>query len=308
LNTGYETQPGGGGGRNIQFLRPSLMEFFQCEHIVLSDFTLQNSPFWTLHPIYCDVLTVRGLHIVNPPDAPNTDGIDIDSCQDVVIESCVVSVGDDGIALKSGSGQDGLRVNKPTRRITVRDCSVANAHGGIVVGSETAGGISDVTVENCEFTGTDSGIRIKTRRGRGGLIRDFLFKNITMKNNLCPLVINMYYRCGGEQNPELFSLEKQTVGDVTPSIKNITFSDITATGCKASAGFIAGLPEMPVEKLSIHNCVFSTDESSGVSPDESDMFLGLPHVSEKSFRILNVSGTEFANVSVTGPAESFIYR
>ncbi|GHU87164.1 polygalacturonase [Spirochaetia bacterium] len=308
LNSKYTSQPSGGGGRGMQFLRPPLVQFYKCSDVLIEGVTLNNSPFWTLHPLYCDKLTIRDIVITNPADAPNTDGIDIDSCRNVLIEGCRIGVGDDGICLKSGSGEDGIRVNKPTSNITVRNCTVQDGHGGIVIGSETAAGIFDVTAEDCVFKGTDRGIRIKTRRGRGGQIRNLSFRNLIMENNLCPLAINMFYRCGAELADGFFSLENQPVTATTPAIKNISISNIRASGCKASAGFIAGLPESPIENLSINNCNFSTDESSPVNPDESDMFLGLPPVQEKSFRILNAKEPDFSGVTIRGPREAFIYR
>ncbi|MDR2397217.1 MAG: glycoside hydrolase family 28 protein [Spirochaetaceae bacterium] len=308
LNAGYETQPGGGGGRGMQFLRPPLVQFLDCTSVRLEGLTLTNSPFWTVHPVYCQGLVISSLSIHNPHDSPNTDGIDIDSCQDVLVENCHVAVGDDGIALKSGAGADGLRVNRPTTQVTVRDCTVEDGHGGIVIGSETAGGIMQVLAERCRFRGTDRGIRIKTRRGRGGSIRDIRFRDLTMEDNLCPLAINMYYRCGAELSDGWFSLEPLPVGPTTPEIKNISIAGITASGCRAAAGFVAGLPESPVENLRIQDSSFSTSEADPARPDESDMFLGIPSVEEKSFRLLNVRNPELIQVSIHGPAQRFIYH
>ena len=308
LNAGYLNQPGGGGGRRIQFLRPPLLQLFKCANIRIEGIGLRNSPFWTLHPVYCTGLVISGITVSNPADAPNTDGIDIDSCEEVLIENCHVTVGDDGIALKSGSGEDGIRIGQPCRRVMVRGCTVENGHGGIVIGSETAAGIFDVVAENCLFRGTDRGIRIKTRRGRGGRIENLEFTNLTMEDNLCPLAINMFYRCGADSADNFFVQEALPVNAATPSIKNVIVSDIRAAGCRASAGLIAGLPESPVENLVIQRCVFSTDEQSRATPDEADMFLGLPAVSEKSIRLLNVKNPLFKAIEVNGPAEAFIYR
>jgi polygalacturonase len=307
LNADYQNQPGGGGGRGIQFLRPPLVQFFKCRNVRLEGITLENSPFWTVHPVYCEDLEISGIRVRNPHDAPNTDGIDIDSCRRVLIENCHVSVGDDGIALKSGSGEDGVRVNRSAAEITIRNCTVENGHGGVVIGSETAGGIGPLRVENCRFRGTDRGIRIKTRRGRGGRIQDLEFRDLVMENNLCPLAINMYYRCGSPEEG-VFSLESRPLTAVTPSIKDIRVINLRASGCRASAGFIAGLPESPVENLVIKDCEFSTDEASGISTNESDMFLGIPEVPEKSVRLLNVKNLSIENVKVRGPAEEFIYH
>ncbi len=307
LNPGYLAQPGGGGGREMQFLRPPLVQFFNCRDVRIEGVTLVNSPFWTLHPVYCDGLAVRGVRIRNPHDAPNTDGIDIDSCVKVLIERCRVAVGDDGIALKSGSGPDGIRVNRPTAGVTVRDCEVGDGHGGIVIGSETAAGVRDVLAEGCRFRSTDRGIRIKTRRGRGGSIENLVFRDLVMEDNLCPVVINMYYRCGAGLEDGLFTECGQPRTDTTPSIRGVRIENVTATGCRSSAGFIAGLPESPVEGLEILNSRFVTDEASPVPPSESDMYLGLRDASGKGFRVLNALSPRFEGVSVEGPREPFLF-
>ncbi len=306
LNPGWEDQPGGGGGRKFQFLRPPAVQFYKCRNILVEGITIRNSPFWTLHPVYCDTVTVSGVTISNPHDAPNTDGMDIDSCSNVLVTGCTIGVGDDGIALKSGSGADGIRVNKPTRNVTVRNCTVGDGHGGIVIGSETAAGMHDILTENCVFKGTDRGIRIKTRRGRGGDIYNLTFRNLVMEDNLCPIAINMYYRCGASfSEKELFSLSMKPVSDVTPRIRDILISNVRATRCRASAGFLAGLPESPIRNLRMEDCVFETDEESGIMPGESEMYLGIPEVSAKSFRVLNVLSPVFTNVTVTGPEKPF---
>ncbi|MDR2192939.1 MAG: glycoside hydrolase family 28 protein [Treponema sp.] len=298
LNPDYEKQPSGGGSREMQFLRPPLVQFRNCSSIYLEGFALQNSPFWTLHPVFCNDITIKDINITNPANAPNTDGMDIDSCENVLIEGCEVAVGDDGIAIKSGSGEDGIKVNKPSQNIVVRHCTVKDGHGGIVIGSETAAGIFNVIAEHCLFQGTDRGIRIKTRRGRGGQISNLHFKHLTMENNLCPVVINMFYRCGAELSDGWFTIDPMPIVHTTPSIKNIIIEDIKATGCRASAGFIAGLPESPIRNLSIADSEFSTNENDPTHPDESDMFLGLPAVETKSFRILNAYEPVFSNVTI----------
>lgn len=309
LNPGYEFQPGGGGGRNTQFLRPPLIQFFDCTDVSISGVTFLNSPFWTVHPVFCRRLIIDGITVKNPPAAPNTDGIDIDSCEDVVVKNSCISVGDDGIAVKSGSGEDGIRVNKPSRNVTISGCRVENAHGGVVIGSETAAGISDVTVENCVFDGTERGIRIKTRRGRGGVVEKLKFSGITMQNNLCPVTINMFYRCGTcGTEPELFCQEALPVKADTPVIRDVTIHNVKAFGCRASAGFIAALPEVPLERLTVTDCEFITDENDSSAPSLSDMFAGIPDVSEKSFRVINAVDPVFTNVRITGPAKPFLFR
>lgn len=309
LNPDYKNQPGGGGGRESQFLRPSMIEFSGCTNVTVEGIKIIDSPFWTIHPLYTKNLVLKDLYIENPYEAPNTDGIDIDSCQNVQVLNCFVSVGDDGICLKSGSGADGVRCNVPTSDVVIKDCTVRFAHGGIVLGSETAAGIHNVTAENCDLNGTDRGIRIKSRRGRAGDLSGIHLKNITMDNTLCPIAINMYYSCG-EYDPEspLFSLEKLPVTSTTPTLRDVSITGVKARNCRASAGLIAALPEVPVENLIIKDCEFSTDESSEESPMRSDMFFGLPEVSVKSFRIINAKNAVFENIKITGPEEPFIYN
>ena len=112
LNPEYRDQPGGGGGRSTQFLAPPCIQFYHCDETSITGVSVINSPFWTIHPVYCSGLEIREVTIQNPYDAPNTDGIDIDSCSDVTITDCIIDVGDDAIALKSGSGSDGIAVGK----------------------------------------------------------------------------------------------------------------------------------------------------------------------------------------------------
>lgn len=285
LNPDYLNQPGGGGGRQTQFLRPPLLQIKGCKNVTVEGIFITNSPFWTVHPLFTENLTLRNLRIENPYEAPNTDGIDIESCKNVTVENCDVYVGDDGIALKSGSGIDGIRDGIPAEWVTIKGCTVKAAHGGAVIGSETAGGINNIYVEDCVFDGTDRGVRIKTRRTRGGSIHDLNFKNCTMKDNLCPFVINMYYRCGADNDLHLFSLDPCPIQEDTPEIYSVHIDSCTATGSLSSAGMIVGLPERPVYDLTVRNCSFAVNEETTRNIDESDMYLGLPEPASRGFRI-----------------------
>ncbi len=287
LNPGYEKQGGGGGGRQCQFLRPPLLQILHSNNVKLEGLTLQNSPFWTLHPLYSTNLVLQDLTILNPKDAPNTDGIDVDSCRFVTIKGCHVDVGDDGIALKSGSGPDGVAANKPTTDVLIEECTVKNAHGGAVIGSETAAGIRDVRVRDCLFDGTDRGIRIKTRRGRGGEISNLHFDSVRMRRNLCPLTLNMYYRCGS-LDAEDFSLEKKAVTTTTPSIEQVVIENCISEDSTSSAAFIVGLPEVPIKDLVIRNCTFTVAKTDLTPVEESEMYEGLPEPEGRGIRLRNV--------------------
>lgn len=296
LNPDYLNQPGGGGGRQTQFLRPSLVQFNSCKKVELSGVTVKDSPFWTVNPVFCQGVSIVGVTISNPEDSPNTDAIDIDSCEDVYIANCDISVGDDAITIKSGSGEDAVKAARPTKNVVVENCVVHSGHGGAVIGSETAAGISNVTFRHCTFIGTDRGIRIKTRRGRGGHIENLNFSDLTVEGCLCPIAFNMFYRCGTNEDWP-FVQEKLPVTDVTPSIRNVTIEDVKATNCRSSATFMAGLPEAPITGVKIKNCTFGIGGKLE-STDLSEMFRGIPHVDYRGVRTINAE-VKMENVVVT---------
>lgn len=261
LNPEFEESGSGGGGREMQFLRPPLIQLVNCKSITLDGFTAQNSPFWNIHLVYCNDAAINNVKFINPKDAPNTDGLDVDSSCNIRISNCLFDVGDDCLCLKSGMDADGRRVGKPTENVTITNCTMLNGHGGIVLGSDIAGGIRNVTVSNCIFIGTDRGIRIKSRRGRGGIVEDIHFNNIVMRSVISPFVINMFYECGaGDDEQELFSKKKLSITDATPEVKNISIANITAREVKGAAGFFYGLPEMPIKNLRLDNVVVEMND------------------------------------------------
>lgn len=305
LNPDYRNQPGGGGGRKSQFLRPTLVQFNNCKNVEISKVTLTNSPCWTVQPTFSENVIIKDVVIKNPFDSPNTDAIDIDSCSHVKVSGCRISVGDDGICVKSGSGHDGVICNIPTTDVLVEDCYVESAHGGVVIGSETAAGISNIEFRNCHFTGTDRGVRIKTRRGRGGSIENIKISNINIEGCLCPVAFNMYYCCGtNEEWP--FDLEKRAIDSTTPSIRNVLIENIKAVDCQSSAGFIVGLPESVIENVIIRDCDISISNAPQSTTDKSEMYRGLPFVEERGVRIRNAN-VKLENVNVNGTDKSVIY-
>ena len=284
LNPDYRSMPGGGGGRQVQFLRPPLIQIRKSRNVLIEGVLLTKSPFWTVHPVFSEHVTLKDIRIVNPHMAPNTDGIDIDSSVDVEVSGCDVNVGDDGIAVKSGSGPKGMAENMPSRHIHVHDCKVHYSHGGAAIGSETAAEISDVLFEDCLFNSTDRGIRIKTRRSRGGHVHNLVFRNIEMRNTLAPFVINSYYNCG-DSTPSLYSLDKQPVTATTPKIEDVLVENCRATGARASAGMLVGLPESPVLNVRIKDSVFEVRKDANEDVSLTDMYSGLPEPASRGFRI-----------------------
>ncbi|MFA9557852.1 glycoside hydrolase family 28 protein [Evansella sp. AB-rgal1] len=257
---------------DTQFLRPALLQLLDCEHVTIEGVTLQNSPFWNTHLVYCNHVSVRGVTINNPWDTPNGDGFDIDSCSNVRVTDCHFDVGDDCLCLKSGINEDGRRVGRPTENVTVTNCTMAAGHGGIVFGSENSGGIQNVTVSNCVFIGTDRGIRFKTNRARGAYIRNILINNIYMEDVFCPLAMNSFYRYGVDENDPLMNSPKAIpVTEKTPRIEHVQISNVTAKNCRAAAGFIYGLPEMPLKDIRLSNITFEMTTDPNEQGGEPDM-------------------------------------
>ena len=294
LNKDFRSEPEGGGGRPCQFLRPALLQILDSSNVRIQDIKLTRSPFWTLHPICVTNLTLKNIVIENPYNSPNTDGIDIESCVNVEVRGCDVNVGDDGIAVKCGSGKEMMDFQR-SENINVEGCTVRGAHGGFVIGSETASGVRWARVRNCRFLGTDRGIRIKTRRRRGGVMCDIEASDIYMENVICPISINMFYHCGSDE-PNLYSLEKQPVREDTPRIANVTIERIEAVGCRSMAAFLAGLPEAPLKDVVVRDSSFLVSDK--VEPGlEAEMCSGIPETDYRGIRVINAEAV-FENVSV----------
>ncbi len=182
------------GNKELRYPRPRSICFYKCKNVTIEGIKIVNSPSWTVNPIECENVTIHNVKIQNPYDSPNTDGINPESCKGVRISNCYIDVGDDCVTLKSGT--EDCKVRIPCENITITNCIMAHGHGGVVIGSEMSGGVRNVVISNCIFEGTDRGIRIKTRRGRGGVVEDIRVSNIVMKNVMCPFAFYMYYHCG----------------------------------------------------------------------------------------------------------------
>lgn len=228
------------------FLRPPFIQPMYCKNVRIEGITIKNSPFWTINPEFCDNVTVDGVTINNPP-SPNTDGINPESCSNVHIANCHISVGDDCITIKSGKDRSGRKEARPAENYTITNCTMLSGHGGVVIGSEMSGDVKKITISNCVFDGTDRGIRIKTARGRGGVVEDIRVSNVVMKNiKQQAIVLDMQYA----------KTAKEPISERTPRFRNIHLSNITAQG--KQAGFLNGLEEMPIEDISFNDIVMET--------------------------------------------------
>ena len=226
------------------FARPMLIDLTESQHITVRNLKLQNSPMYNLAFFFCDGIAIRHVTIRNPQHgAPNTDGIDPFSSKNIEIANTDISTGDDDIALKSGLVERDAKIG-PVEHVWIHHCTFRAGHG-LSVGSELAGGISDVRVENVEMDGTDAGVRIKSNRGRGNDIHDLHYRNITMKNVGQPVQITEYY----PSIPESDAAQKMEAH--TPRFHDISLENISATGAKDAV--VVGLPESPIRGLTMTN-------------------------------------------------------
>ncbi len=281
---------------NLKIARPRLIGFNDCRHILIEDLTLVNSPSWTVNPVHCEDVIIRGITILNPADSPNTDGINPDSCKHVRITECNVSVGDDCITIKAGVEAESPERVAACEDVIVANCTLMNGHGGVVIGSEMSGGVKNVVISNCIFKGTDRGIRLKSRRGRGGVVEDIRICNLIMDDVLCPFTLNMFYGCGAWGNSRVADKNAQPVDDGTPVFRNISFSHITARNVRTAAAFLFGLPEMPAENLVFHDVIISLAETAKAG--YAEMAEGLPVMNRSGFFARNIHNLLLDQVQV----------
>ena len=237
------------------FCRPPFIQPLYCSNVLIEGITIVNSPFWTVNPEFCENVTIKGVTILNP-DSPNTDGINPSSCKNVHISDCHISVGDDCITIKSGKDEPGRKKGMPAENYTITNSTMLSGHGGVVIGSEMSGDVRNIVISNCIFDGTDRGIRIKSTRGRGGVVEDIRVSNIVMRNiQKQAIMLNLFY---SKTDPE-------PVSERTPQFRDIHISNMTGDAKQAMA--LIGLPEMPVENITFND--INLDSEIGVSITDS---------------------------------------
>jgi polygalacturonase len=228
------------------FIRPNFVEPVRCKNVLIEGVRVVDSPMWELHPLYCTNVTVRGVSISS--HGKNNDGCDPDSCTDVLIENCVFDTGDDCIAVKAGRDHDGRRVNIPCENVVIRDCKFKQGHGGVTMGSETAGGIRNVFAENCEMDSPDldQALRFKTNPARGGFIERIFIRNCNIAVARYGIYITMRYASSGLSS-----------GDAIPAVRDIDIRDCIFAKLTKQPIFIEGWsPSAQVSDVTIANCVF----------------------------------------------------
>ncbi|MBO5523254.1 MAG: glycoside hydrolase family 28 protein, partial [Roseburia sp.] len=281
--------------------RPRLFFISHCKNVTLQGVKFCNSPSWTLHPYFSDDLKFYNLTVENPSDSPNTDGLDPESCKNVEIAGIRFSLGDDCIAVKSGKIYMGRKHKTPSENLHIRQCLMENGHGAVTVGSEMAGGVKNLIVEECLFRHTDRGLRIKTRRGRGkdAVLDNIAFKKINMDHVMTPFVVNSFYFCDPDGKTEYVqSREAMPVDDRTPEIKRLDFEDIDAKNCHVAAAHFDGLPEQKIEEIIMKNV--SVTYAGNPKCDVPAMSAGVEPCSRKGIFANNVKKLVLENVSING--------
>jgi polygalacturonase len=241
----------------------------------------------------CEDLTVRNVYAKNPWYAQNGDGIDVESCKNVLIENSTFDVGDDGICIKSGRDEAGRKRGMPTENLIARNCVVYHAHGGFVIGSEMSGGAKNLFVENCTFIGTDIGLRFKTTRGRGGVVENIFINNISMKDIVGEAILfDMYYAAqdpiplaGEKREPP--KVETLPVTEATPRFQNFYIKNVVCNGAE-KAIFVRGLPEMSVKNVVMENMVIQSNKGLDMTEGSDIMLKNVNLITKDVNPVMNI--------------------
>ncbi|QRX64943.1 glycoside hydrolase family 28 protein [Dysgonomonadaceae bacterium zrk40] len=297
------------------FLRPVMVSLQSCKDVFLQGVIFQNSAAWNIHPLMCENVIIDGIQVRNPSFAQNGDGIDLESCRNSLIVNSSFDVGDDAICIKSGKDEDGRRRNMPAENLIVDNCTVFKGHGGFVVGSEMSGGVKNISVSNCQFLGTDVGLRFKSRRGRGGVVENIYISDISMFDIATePLLFNLYY--GGKSAVESLEDGDQvpqedflpTVDETTPVFRNIFVERITCRNARR-AMYFHGLPEQNIENIHIEDYVVHAREGAELI-DSEDITLKNIQIFAESGAALNLHNVRNLTVEnlVTDVLSETIYQ
>ncbi len=293
------------------FLRPNLLVLTQCKNILLEGVTFQNSAAWCLHPLMSEHLTVRNITVKNPWYAQNGDGIDVESCKNVLIENSVFDVGDDALCMKSGRDAEGRKRGMPTENVIIRGCTVYASHGGFVIGSEMSGGAKNIYVSNCTFIGADIGLRFKTTRGRGGVVENIFIRDIYMKDIPGEAILfDMYYEArdpialAGEERV-LPKVEFKAVDETTPVFKNFHISNVYCNGAE-KAIFVRGLPEQHVQNIVLENMVLQAKHGIDIQEASGLTFKNVKVISSKNNPVIDITQSDnlvFDNIGYKNGAD-----
>lgn len=222
-------------------IRPGLLHFLDCRNVLIEGVTFTFSPFWTVHPTWCENIIVRNVTVRNPYlYAPNTDGVNLEGCRRGLVEGVFADTGDDAVCIKSGRDEDGRVVNRPCEDIVIRNCRADRCHGGITIGSETSGGVRNILAEDCEFLDNRIGIWVKTSHERGNVIENLEIRNVrTGKVSQQGICITMGYYVDGNTEAEYPHM---------PQVRNIAIEGFSCESAPLGIQ-IDGVPGHPIREV-----------------------------------------------------------
>ncbi len=254
------------------YLRPNMIQPYRCKNILIDSVKIINSPMWHIHPVLCDNLIVSNVTVEG--HGPNNDGCNPESCKNVLINNCYFNTGDDCIAIKSGRNADGRRVNTPSENIIIKNCTMKDGHGGVVLGSEITGGARNIFASNCNMDSPNlnRALRIKTNSIRGGIVENIYLKDIKIGTvSDAAIRVNYYY---GEGD----------IAEFTPIVRNIEVQDMTCDQCNYALR-LEGYERSKISNIRLINCSFNESKNSIFSNVQN---IGLDNV--------NINGTEYNKI------------
>ena len=242
------------------YLRPNFVQFYGCRNILIDGLILNNSPMWNIHPVLSENIIIRNVEVRTL--GPNNDGCNPESSKNVLIENCLFDTGDDCIAIKSGRNEDGRRINVPSENIVIRNCTMYEGHGGVVIGSEISGNVRKVFVENCimDSKNLERAIRIKSNSLRGGTVEDIFLRNIkVVQVSEAIFKINLFYN-------------NERRGEFYPVIRNIYIEELHSYKSKYPI-WINANEEATVENIYLINCTFENVEKGNYIKNATNLVM-----------------------------------
>ncbi len=278
------------------YLRPSLIQFVNCKKVLVEGIELQSGPMWTTHFIYCESVIARNLSVITV--GRNNDGIIPDACNGVLIDNCYFSTGDDCIVIKSGLNEDGWRVGKACENLVIKNCKTKHGHGGVVIGSEMSGGVRNLYAHDCDFSETERGLRIKSMKGRGGVIENLWFENIRMDNIKREAIqINMHYGSS--------SIQPRT--DSLPTFRNIHYKNIFSNNSQYAVR-VKGIDNQFVDQIFFENLEMNSKRGIVLENTQNATFKNVKSETVKEYPVslINVNNIDFKTIKLISENDTML--
>ena len=261
-------------------LRPQFLQTIRCRNVLVEGLNFLNGPMWTIHPVYCQDVIIRNVSVKT--SGPNGDGLNPDSCCNVLVDGCCFDTGDDCIAINAGMNEDGWRVGIPCENIHIRNCEMSEGHGAISIGSGMSGGVRNLYAHDCRVTGGDHGIRLKSMRGRGGIIEQVYFENFQLSGlRMEAILLNMYYGASSAES----------ASQAVPTFRDIHIKNVCCDGA-GTAIVLRGLPEQPIQRAIFEGLEINSENGISIhqAVDCSFIHVSIQAKREPLFTVTNATG------------------